>query len=90
MFGEIEAEAAPAGADIEHALARFESELRREVPFLGKLGFLDGGIAVLEIGAGILQVVVEEERIEPSVEIIMCLDVPAGADRRVHLTERAA
>ena len=45
--------------------------------------------SVLEIGAGILQVVVEEERIEPAVEVVVMGDVPLGAERRVHLAEAA-
>src|SRR5205814_1283975 len=36
VLGEIEAEAAPARADVEDALAGLEGEFRREMPLLGE------------------------------------------------------
>ena len=71
VLGEIEAEPAPAGADVEHPLSRLERELGGDVALLGELRVLQRRDAVLEVGAGILQVVVEEERIEPPVEIVV-------------------
>ncbi len=59
--GEVEAEPAPAAADVEHLHPRLERQLRRDVALLGKLRRLEVGLAVLEIGAGILLVAVEEE-----------------------------
>jgi hypothetical protein len=41
-------------------LATLEQELGRDVPFLGGLCFLERKSRVLEIGAGVLQVVVQK------------------------------
>jgi hypothetical protein len=62
-FGQIETEASPAGADVEHTLARLKRKLGGKVPLLRKLGVVEIGDAIFEIGAGILQIVVEEERV---------------------------
>jgi hypothetical protein len=59
------------------------------VALLGELGDLEVGLAVLEIGAGILLVAVQEERVEPPVEIVVMGDVPLRLPRRVDLAEAA-
>ena len=74
-LGQIEPKAAPARADVEHAVAAPDSELGGEVALLGQLGIIERGIRRLEIGAAILLVGVEEERIEPPVEVIMMRDI---------------
>ena len=40
-FGEVEREAAPARADVEHLMAGLGQELRRDVAFLGELGIVE-------------------------------------------------
>ncbi len=87
--GEVEAEPAPAGADVEHLHAGLERELRGEMTLLGELGGIEVGLVVLEIGAGVLQVAVEEERIELAVEIVVVGDVAPRPPRRVELAEPA-
>ncbi len=82
-LAEIEAETAPARADIEHALAGIEQELRGDMPFLRQLRLFEGRVRVVEIGAGILPVAVEEEGVEAPVEVVMVGDVPPGAFRVV-------
>ena len=52
-----------------------QRELGREVTLLGKLGLVEVGDAVFPIGAGVLQVGVEEERIEPAIEVVVRMDV---------------
>ena len=89
MLGEIEAQPAPARADVEHALARLQVQLGGEVALLGVLRFVEAGDAVFPIGAGILQVGVEEERIEPSVEVVVRMDVLLRPAERVDLPETA-
>ena len=74
-LGQIEAKAAPARADVEHTVAAPDQQLGGEVTLLGQLGIVERGIRRLEIGAAILLVGVEEERIEPAVEIVMMSDV---------------
>ena len=66
-----------------------ERELGGEVPLLGELRLLEVGFVVLEIGAGILLVGIEEERIEPAVEIVVVGDVPPRLAGRVDLAEAA-
>src|SRR6516165_5637368 len=69
-LGKIETKPAPARANVENAVAASDQELCRKVPLLSKLGVVKGGIRRLEIGAAILHVAVEEERIKPPVEIV--------------------
>ena len=59
------------------------SELGGEVPFLAHLRLVELDVRRLEIGAGILQVAVEEERVEPPVEVVVVGDVVACAGRGV-------
>ena len=87
--GEVEAEAAPARTDVEHLHAGLKGELGGEVPLLGELRRLEVGLVVFEIGAGVLLVGVEEERIEPAVEVVVMGDVPPCAARGVELAEAA-
>ena len=74
-FGQIEAKAAPARADVEHAVAAPDQELGGKVALLGELGIVERRVRRFEIGAAILPVGVEEEGIEPPVEIVMMGDV---------------
>jgi len=46
------------------------------VASLGQLSVVERGVRTFEIGAAILLVAVEEQRIEPAVEIIVVRDVP--------------
>ncbi len=69
------------------ALAGLEGELGGDVALLGELGLGEAGHAFLEVGAGILQVVVEEEGIEAAVEVVVVLDVVLRAVGRVELAE---
>ena len=48
---------------------------------LGELGVVERLVGRLEIGAGVLPVGVEEQRIEPAVEIVMMRDVAPRARR---------
>ena len=80
-FGEIEPKPAPAAADIEHALSGLQQQLGGEVPLLGELGVVERLVGVFEIGAAVLPVGVEEQRIEPSVEIVVMRDILARAPR---------
>ena len=79
---QIEAEPAPAGADVEHGLAGLHPQLRGDVALLGGLRFFERHVGPLEIGAGILHVGVEEELVEFAGQIVVALDVAPGAGRR--------
>ena len=88
--GEVERHAAPAAADVEDAGAGADEELGGDQALLGELGLVERHVGVLEEGAGILHVAVEEEPVEPLVEVVVVGDVGArrleadGAqDRRV-------
>ena len=89
-LGEIEPKTAPAAPHVEHALIAPKPQLRGDVPFLGELCIVEGGVRVFEIGAAVLPVGIEEERIETAVEIVMMRDVAAGSLARIELGEAAA
>ena len=86
-LGQVEAEAAPARADVEHLHAGLDVELRRQVALLGELGILEGGLLVLEIGAGILPVAVEEEIVEGAREIVVVGDIGLGLAHGIVLVD---
>ena len=89
-LGEIERKPAPAAADVEHRGAGLvDAKLGREVALLGELGIVERLVGRLEIGAAILLVAVEEERIEPAVEVVVVRDVVAGAGPRIELLQAA-
>ena len=79
VFGEIERKPAPAGADVEHALAGLDQQLGREMALLGELGVVERLVGRLEIGAAVLPVGVEEQRVEPAVEVIVMSDIASRA-----------
>ena len=58
--------------------------------FLAACACFQRFIAARKIGAGILPVTVQEQRIEPAVQIVMMRDVPARAHRVVGLKNAAA
>ena len=73
--GEVERHAAPAAADVEDAGAGADQELGGDQPLLGELGLVERHAGALEEGAGILHVAVEEEPVEPLVEVVVVGDV---------------
>ena len=75
--GEVERHAAPAAADVEHAGAGPDEELGRDEALLGELGLVERHVGALEVGAGVLHVAVEEEPVEPLVEVVVVRDVGA-------------
>ena len=85
MFREVERKAAPAAADVEHPLAGRGQELGREMAFLGELGIVERLVGRLEIGAAVLQVEVEKQRVEATIEIIMARDIASRSSSRVEL-----
>ena len=84
-LGQIQRKSAPAGPDVEHALAALDQQLGGEMPLLGKLGVIQRRVGAFEIGAAILPVGIEKQRIEPAVEIVMALDVAPGTAARIEL-----
>ncbi len=76
---QIEAEPAPAGADVEHRLAGLQPELGGDVALLGGLRLVERHVGLLEIGAGILHVLVEEEPVEVARQVVVALHVAARA-----------
>ena len=86
---QIKAHAAPSAADVEHALIRLDQQLGGEVALLGELGVVERRIRRLEVRAAVLHVGVEEEAIEPPVEIVVTGDVALRPRSRVELLEVA-
>ena len=75
-LGEVEREAAPAASDIKHRRPGRDAQLRGEVTPLGELGVVERLTLGLEIGAAVLLIGVEEELVEPPVEIVVVRHVP--------------
>ena len=80
----------PAGADVEHRKPRtIETELRRDMPLLGELRLFQRFVAAREVGAGVLPVAIEEQTVEPPVQIIVVRDVAPRAMCGIVLVEAA-
>ncbi len=75
---EMERKAAPARSDVEHALARSQQELGRDMPHLPLLGLLQRVVGRRVVGAGILTAGVEEEPVEFVRQIVMVRDIGTG------------
>ena len=85
-FGNIHRHAAPAGADFQHALARLGHQLGGYVPFFRDLRFIETDAGRIEIGAGILPVLIEEKIEQLGAQIVMMSDVAlVVVDRQMHL-----
>ena len=69
---------------------RFEQQLGGEVALLGELGVVERLLGMLEIGAAVLPVGIEEQRIEPAVEIVVMRDVAPRAAGRIELRAAGA
>ena len=87
VLGQMQRETTPAATDVENAVVRLDQELGGEVPLLGQLRVFKRLIGMLEIGAGILPVRVEEQLVQPPVEIVMMRDIGLRASRQVAMTE---
>jgi hypothetical protein len=80
--------AAPAAADIQHAQVRpVQAQLGGDVTLFGDLGFLQGFVAMAEVGAGVLPVAVQEQAVQPPVQIVMMRDVAPRPRRRIVLVQ---
>ncbi len=88
MGGEVKSHSAPTAANVEHGKTRpIKQQLGGDMALLGQLGIVQRLVGRLEISAGILPVGVEEQRIEPSIEIVMMGDVLLRTVRWVELGE---
>ncbi|EGO95883.1 hypothetical protein APM_1296 [Acidiphilium sp. PM] len=82
--------AAPAAADVENFQVRpVEQQLGGDMPLLRRLCLVDRLVAARKIAAGILPVTIEEQRVEPAVQIIVMRDVALRAAGIVELRQRA-
>src|SRR5262249_45625874 len=88
-FSEIKAQAAPTGTNVEDTLVGLESKLGRKVTFLGELCVVERCIRRLEICAAVLPVCVEEERIQPAVQVVMVRDIALSPLARIKLGQSA-
>ena len=87
IFGEIERKPAPAATDVEHAGPRLDPQLGGEVTFFCELGVVEGGRGGIEIGAAVLPVGIEKQRVEPLIEVVVMRDVAARTAAQVELLE---
>ena len=88
MPGEIQGKSAPAATDVEYAVTSLQEEFRGDVALLGELGFIERLIWVLEVGAGILPIGIQEEIVETAIEIVVMSDVALSAAFGVSLMQR--
>jgi hypothetical protein len=86
-LGKIERKPAPAAADVEHAPVLRHEKLRRKMPFLGELGVVERLFLGFEIGAAVLPIGVEEQRIELAIKIVMMRDVAPGSPVWIELLQ---
>jgi hypothetical protein len=85
MAVEVEREAAPAAADVEHPHAGFQPQLGRDQRLLVDLGALKRVRRVLVIGHGVLPVLVEEQLVELADQVVVVEDVAAGLGPEIDL-----
>src|SRR5262249_5597384 len=88
-LGEIECKPAPTAADVEHAPIRREEKLGRKVTFLRRLGIVGRWVAGLEIGAAVLPVGIEKQRVKLAVEIVVVRRVAPRPRARIELFDAA-
>ncbi len=81
--GETQGEAAPAAADLEHALAAFQREQLDDARELRLLRRFEVGRGRVPNARGVLHLPVEPQRVEVVAEIVMVHDVAAAAAPRV-------
>src|SRR5262245_36456955 len=88
-FGKVERKTAPTAADVEHATTGRYEKLRRKVALLRKLGIIEGLLGSLEIGAAVLTIGVEEQRVKLAVEVVMVRDIAPRSPARIELLSAA-
>ena len=76
-MGEIEAQPAPAAADVEQPLAVCQLKLGGEMTLLQRLRLLERLGAIGKIGAGILHVGIEKEPVDFLADVVMRLHIAA-------------
>ena len=68
---EIETEPAPSASDVENFEAGPQQQLGGNVPLLGELRVVERSVAVLEISARILQVGIQKQAIDATIDIVV-------------------
>ena len=80
VLGEVHGDAAPAAADVQHALPRREAELAPDVCALGCLGGLQGRLRFAVVRAGVVHVAVQEGAEQRLIQVVVVAHVgEAGA-----------
>ena len=90
VLREVDRHAAPAAADVEHALAGLQVKLGGDMAKLVLLGFLDRVRGRAEIGAGIIHAAVEEEAVELIRQVVVMRHIALRLDERVALPQRTS
>ena len=84
---QVARETAPAGADVEHLHSRLQVQLRCDEPALVALCGFKRLALIAEVGAGVEQLLVEEQLVERVAEIVVVGDVLLRLADRVRLLE---
>ena len=85
VAGQGQRHAAPTAADVQHAHARPQQQLGCDQALLSRLRLLQCLRPSREIGAGILAVGVQQQRIQRAVQVVVVDHVALGAAGRVEL-----
>src|SRR5215831_8633710 len=88
-FGKVERKTAPTAADVERVTTGRYEKLRRKVALLRKLGIIEGLLGSLEIGAALLPIGVEEQRVKLAVEVVVVRDIAPRSPARIELLSAA-
>ena len=83
------AKAAPSASDVENLETGLEQQLGGNVLLLGKLRLLQRRVGVLKIGAGVLQVGIQEQPIDTIVDVVVVNRVAPRPPQGVVLKKRA-
>jgi hypothetical protein len=87
--GEVQGEAAPAAPQVEDPLAGLEEQLGGDVVLLGALRRLETFPARRMVGARVLPLAVEEQRVELAGKVVVVRHVPRRPAARVALVDQA-
>lgn len=85
-FGKIHGHPTPTGPDFQHAMACLRHKLCRDMSLLGNLRFVETDAGRVEVGAGVLPVLVQKQIEQLGAQIVMVGNVVlVMIDRQMHL-----
>ena len=80
---------APSAADVQHLLPRLQPQFADDMALLGLLRLFQRDLRICKVGAGILAVRIEEERVEILRQVLAMGDIPLTDSNRIPLLQSA-